>query len=253
MKTFSTTLLAIAIVAGTFSACKKDNRSASKTSTQAAFGLKADNAAVPLTLNSTGSQTLNTVAGTNNITWTSAVANVTAFKLEAKTHNTEIEITSKNLVNIDLFSPAPPFISALIDTGTYTEIEIKALFTKTSGSNIPLTLKGTFSNNSTATPIEFDFNDDAYIKAEVKNVTFSSAHPLAATITLHLNKLLAGITNAQLNSATLTGGVLIISSSSNTDIYNKIVSNLSTSGESEGFDDHGGNGDHNSNDHGSDG
>ena len=259
MKTFSTQLLAIVLVAGTLvTSCKKDNHSSAKTSTQASFGLKADNSIVPLTLTAPGSQTLASVSVVaSSITWTSAIANITAFKFEAKKNNTEIEITSKNLTNVDLFSPTPTFVSTFIDTGIYREIEIKVLLTKSSGTNIPLTLKGTFTDaGGNATPIEFDFNDDAYIKAEVKNVTFTSAHNLATTITVHLNKLLAGVTSAEINSATLTGGVLVISSSSNTSIYTKIVNNLANSGESEGFDDHGGTGgndDHGGDDHGSDG
>lgn len=254
MKTFSTQLLAIVLVASTLvTACKKGNNTTSKSATQASFGLKADNAVVPLTLTAPGSQTLASVSSVaSSITFTSAVANITAFKFEAKKGNTEIEITSKNLTNVDLFSPTPSFINALIDTGTYKEIEIKALLTKSSGANIPLTLKGTFTDaGGNVTPIEFDFNDDAYIKAEVKNVTFTSAHTLATTITLHLNKLLASVTSADINAATLTGGVLIISGDSNTNIYAKIVANLANSGDTDGFEDHGGNDNHG--DHGSDG
>jgi hypothetical protein len=254
MKTFSTNLLAIVLVAGTLgTACKKDNHSSTKSSTQTSFGLKADNAVVPL--NASGTQSLATVSSAaSSITWTSAIANVTAFKLEAKKRNTEIEITSKNLTNVNLFSPAPAFVSALIDTGTYTEIEVKALLTKSSGANIPLTLKGAFTDaGGNITPIEFDFNDNAFIKAEVKNVTFTAAHNLATTITLHLNKLLTGVAAGEISSATLTNGTLVISSSSNSAIYTKIVNNLANSGESEGFDDHGGNDDHGNDDHGSDG
>lgn len=254
MRTFSTQLLAIVLVASTLvTACKKGNQSSNKTATQASFGLKADNAVIPLTLAAPGSQALASVSSAaSSITWTSAIANITAFKFEAKKNNTEIEITSKNLANVDLFSPTPTFVSTFIDTGTYNEIEIKALLTKSSGANIPLTLKGTFTDaGGNVTPIEFDFNDDAYIKAEVKNVTFTSTHNLATTITLHLNKLFASATATEINSATLTGGVLIISRDSNTSIYAKIVANLANSGDTDGFEDHGGNDNHG--DHGSDG
>jgi len=259
MKTFSTPLLAIVLAAGTLvTACKKDNHSSAGTSTQASFGLKADNSVIQLSLTAPGAPSFASIGSTiSSITWTSAIANITAFKFEAKKGNTEIEITSKDLTNVDLFSPTPLFVNALIDTGTYREIEIKALFTKSSGTNIPLMLKGTFSDASgNAIPIEFDFNDDAYIKAEVKNVTFKAAQNLTTTITLHLNKLFATITATELGSATLTGGALVISRDSNTAIYNKIVANLANSGESEGFDDHGGNGgndNHGGDDHGGDG
>ncbi|MBS1530950.1 MAG: hypothetical protein JSU01_11615, partial [Bacteroidetes bacterium] len=88
-----------------------------------------------------------------------------------------------------------------------------------------------------AVPFEIDVNDDATIKAEAENITVSSTTDFAALVTMHLDLLLNGLAAADFESATLTNNTIMISSSSNTSIYNKILSNLSSCGHGE-FSEH---------------
>jgi len=228
--------LSVIVIAFMFSACKKSNNSSSTSGTQMAFSVSADNSASALT-SSTGSNL--TTNATASITWTSGIANIAYFKLEAKKKNTEIEIKTKSLQNIDLFAPIPTVISSAIDTGTYKEIEIKVVLAKSTTNAIPLTLKGNFTTGGGAVvPIEFDFNDDAIIKAETDNVTVDGKTDLATTIKLHLNRLLSSTAAATLDAATRTGGVIVISSTSNTAIYNIIKAKIVECGAFERFEHH---------------
>ena len=245
MKTKFLSLAVALLTAGSLiTSCKKDNSIAASTTTSTSnaalsFGVKTDNSVTTLSntalaVNSNSSSSSSSAV----VTWTSGTANISGFKLEAKRHNTEIEIRSTGMANIDLFAITPPLISAVIDTGLYTNIEVRVEFSKTSGANIPLTLKGTITLSGNTVPIEFDFNDDAELKVEAQNVTVDGTQDLTTFVDIHLNKLLTSVSTADLSSANLSGGTLIISSTTNTNIYNKIKSNIGSIGDSNGFDKH---------------
>lgn len=238
MRAFKTGIFAVTVLALTgLAACKKSGNSPSSKTSQLSFQLRADNATSNLAASSTGGKlsTNSTFQGIAGLTFTSAVANISRFKLEAKKNGVEIEIISKNLSNIDLFAIDPTVASVTLDTGIYQEIEIKVELQHTSDTSaLPLKLKGTFTNSvGTAIPIEFDFNSDAVIKAEAENINVSSTINFVALVHLHLNKLGAGVVATDLDNAAQTNGTIIISPTSNTDIYNKVVANLSSCGENE--------------------
>jgi hypothetical protein len=50
---------------------------------------------------------------------------------------------------------------------------------------------------------------------------------------MNLSLLFSGIQSADLDAATLTNGKILISSFSNNSLYNKVIANFSTCGESE--------------------
>ena len=219
--------------------CKKDNSTNRNASVaNAVFSVRADNA--NKLLNSLNGQTNKATASTSAaINWTSAIANIAYLKFEAKRNNTEIEIKSKGLQNVDLFALSPVSAGISIDTGTYSEIEVKVTLQKNSTGSLPLTLKGNYTTSSgTIIPVEFDFNDDAEIKAEVNNVTVDGKTDVAATIKIHLNMLLMGVSVSVLDSASQTNGVIVISNSSNSSIYKQIWSNFSNSAEGGEFEHH---------------
>jgi hypothetical protein len=224
-----------AVVSST--ACKKTGNAPS-TNPKLTFQLKADNAAVTLATTpatKTGLVTNSSTASIAGLTWTAGIANISKFKLEAKKNGIETEITSKNLTNVDLFALSPTIANATLDTGTYKEIEIRVVLEHSADTTaIPLKLTGTFTNSSgKVIPIKFELNDDVTIKAEAENIVVSSTIDFAALVHLHLNKLETGVTVADLEAATLTNGTIVISNSSNSAIYNKVLSNFTSCGESE--------------------
>jgi hypothetical protein len=238
MKTFRTGIIAlVALTALSLAACKKSGNSPSSTNSQLTFQMKADNSSTNLaaTTSTNGLATSSTFTGIAGLTFTSGTANISQFKFEAKRNGVEIEVTSKKLTNIDLFAASPSIAGVTIDTGTYREIEIRAIFQKSADTTaIPLQLKGNFTaSGGTVIPIEFDLNDNATIKSEVEDVHVTSTTDFAALIHIHLRKLESGVTAADLEAAKLTNGILVISNTSNTAIYNKILNNFTNCGEAE--------------------
>lgn len=238
-KTFVKTGISMMIAAALLASCKKSGPTyITASSSQLSMGIKADNAITPL--NATGATALSsTPQPSATVTFTSAIANISGFKFEAKKKGVQIEVESKNLSTIDLFAINPTLIGITLDTGTYSEIELRVEFAKSSTATLPLVVKGTFTTTGgTVVPVEFDLNDNAEIKVEQQNVVVDGKTNLTNVVVLHLNKLLTGVSSADLNAATLTNGTIIISSSSNSSIYNRILNNLSSCGDSNGFEHH---------------
>jgi hypothetical protein len=234
MKTFKAgTIAAITLAAISLSACKKSGNAPTSKTSQVSFEMVADNSTT--SLSGSSFTTNSATAGVPGLIFTAGTANISQFKLEAKRNGIKTEISSKNLTNVDLFAPTPSIANITIDTGIYKEIEIKVVLQKTADiSAIPLKLTGTFTNGQgTVIPVEFDLNDDVIIKAEAENIHVTTTTDFVALVHVHLLKLESGITTATLDAATLTNGILIISNSSNTSIYNRVLANFSNCGETE--------------------
>jgi len=220
--------------------------SAPTTSSQMSFAVNADNGTGTstsgtnsLATNSTGSNNNNGTGASTSVNWTAGIANISGFKFEAKKRGVQIEITSKNMATVDLFAATPPSIGATIDTGTYSEIEVRIEFSQTNGTNLPLVIKGTFTPaTGAAIPIEFDLNDNAEVRVESQNVVVDGKTDISTIVTMHLNKLLSNVSTTDLANATQTNGTIVISKTSNNNIYGRILNNLSSCGDSHGFDHH---------------
>ncbi|MBZ9788497.1 hypothetical protein LB456_13660, partial [Psychroflexus sp. CAK57W] len=90
-------------------------------------------------------------------------------------------------------------------------------------------LRGSFINNiGFALPVLFFVNGSLEFNASAADVTVGSGANITALTTLDLSLLTTGITESMLSMATLTSGVLVISATSNTNIYNIILSNSNT-------------------------
>jgi len=237
------------IVVLAFYSCKKTGVAPSASNgSKIAFGLQSFSAAGKLPA-SAGSQQVNAVTGVPQITWTAGIANITKFKFEAKRGGIEREFVSRNLMNVDLFALNPSLITTPIDSGTYREIEVKVILSQTADTTaLPLKLTGSFtSTGGTVVPVELDLNSNVEIKAEAKDVVVSSTQNLQTIFLLNLNQISSGISASDLAAATLTGGKVVISSTSNTNLYNIILQNVSKIGDTkmeveDAGDDHGGHG-----------
>ncbi|TWR24221.1 hypothetical protein FPZ42_17200 [Mucilaginibacter achroorhodeus] len=225
-----------------FSSCSKEkNASTAAAQTEMGFQLTADNQQTTVGTNAVtdGREVNATAISTASIKWTSVIANVSRFKLEAKRNGKVTEITTKNVSNLDLLNLNSSPITALVDTGHYREIEVKILLVKSSGTDIPLTAKGTFTTAAgAAVPIEFDYNDNAIIKGELKDVTVDANTGVTSKINLHLNKLLTGIPSTMLDQATRTNGTIVINSTTNAAIYNRVIINIFLAFEAHEFEHH---------------
>jgi uncharacterized membrane protein YgcG len=222
-------LLGIVISSG----CKKGSNPSPVTpkASQAAFGVMSDLSPANAAAASVTHTAVNSTTTGPVITFTSGIANVTRFELEAKRNGIDTKFETRNLMNVNLFTTNPTFINTPIDTGTYKEIEVRLVLTQTSTGPIPLVLGGTVSTPAGVVPFEFDFNENLEIKAEANNVTVTKSQSLKAIFLLHLNMVLNTITNADIAAATLTDGKIVVNAHTNTAIFNKITASLANIGE----------------------
>ena len=205
--TFVKTGLCVMMAVAMLTSCKKGDPTyaTASSSAQLSMGVKADNTVTSLAANASGQAVNSTSSVASNITFTSAIANISGFKFEAKRKGLQIEVKSHGLTTVDLFAISPSMTGISLDTGTYAEIEIKVQFTKSNTTALPLVAKGNFTTSTgTVIPFEFDLNDNAEIKAEAHNVVVDGKANLVNIITLHLNKLLAGVSAADVAAATQT-------------------------------------------------
>ncbi|MBV8388339.1 MAG: hypothetical protein JO080_00910 [Mucilaginibacter sp.] len=230
MKTVRTSIITTMILAIiSFAACKKgsSNKSVVPSSTaQLSFSLAATSA----NLASLPPDSVSSIPG---LVWTAGDANIGRFAFEAKRKGVSIEIESNNLTNVDLFALTPLQTYVTLDTGVYKEIEITAFLERTD-TVPPLVVTGTFKNDSAKViPIEFILSGHATITVEEKNIDINGKTNYTAILDLQLGRLTKGITEADLDKAKVTGGKIIISKTSNTDLYWKMRWNIARCGWSE--------------------
>lgn len=164
-------------------------------------------------------------AGT--ITWSSGSAYAIETKLEAKRNGSQLEYKSSIAQSVNLFGSVITGLGNIsLPAGTYTEVEYKITLNQ-SGATAAMELNGQYTNSTGGTtPVVFDINSLFLIKAEQSNVVVGANTSLTALTTLDLSFVSSGITQAMLNSATISSGKINISASSNVNLYNIMVNNL---------------------------
>ncbi len=232
MKTVRITIITvIALSIASMMGCKKSStRSVASGSSKLSFQLAVKNGT---TLATPASDTI------PGLVWTAGTADVSKFSFEARRNGVSIEIESNNLTTVNLFGVSPVTTYVTLDTGIYKEIEVTAFLDHSSTDTIPLKLTGTFKTDSGKTvPIQFDLMSDARIKVEEKNIDLNGTATVTALVDIALDKLMNGITAADLDKATLTNGGIVISKTSNSWLYFKILANISGCGHAEWREDH---------------
>lgn len=174
-----------------------------------------------------GSGLIVAVNSNSSLTWTSGNVNVSEIDFEAKSKSAKIEYELKQAFNVDLFNLSSVLGSITLPDATYEEVELKLVLKKSATSNIPLTLKGSYTDGSgTKIPVEFYFNEDFEADVEAENIIVSGTNDYLGLINVQLNKFLTNVVSADLSGATKTNGVIVISSTSNMELYAKLKANL---------------------------
>ncbi len=215
-----TTLLGAVVM---LSSCEKDD---STGSGQLSYRVKPANYTASVGGSISGSGLVVGVNSNSSITWTSGSLYINEIDFEAESKNTEIEFELKKPVSVDLFNLSPLLGSVSIPDGTYDEVELK-LELKKSDTNMPLTLKGTYTDaNGAKIPVEFYFNEDFELEVEAEDLIVNGSNDYLGLINVQLNKFMTNVISADLSNASKTNGVIVISSTSNANLYSKLKANL---------------------------
>jgi hypothetical protein len=172
------------------------------------------------------------------VNWNSAYLNVTELHFEANRLGdtttkpkgngnavTHVHYKATASQQIDLLNPALAG-NVNIPFGTYRNI----VFMVTFGPEDPvhaLYLDGNVSYAGLTIPILLIVDESVSVKAKwMKEVTLSNNMNYLSSITANLGQLTAGIDMTMLQNLVLTNGTIVISSSSNANIYSLIKTNM---------------------------
>lgn len=205
----------------TIVSCKKD---AAKQNATISYQLKAKNTSTTVARN----------LGT--LTWTSGYAYVTEIKFEAEGEcqiegQSDIKKTfsAANPLKVDLFAPLLSLGNIPVPPCDYRNSKIEMALTPGAG-NAALELTGTFNT----TPIIFRINSAIELQGIGGNTGIASGTSYTALTSLNLSLLTRDITALELNAATRDGsGRIIISSTSNVTLYQKMLNNFQDIEEEE--------------------
>ena len=215
------------------SSCEKDDSSGSG---KLSYRVKPSNFTASIGSSGSGSGLIVGINTNSSVTFTSGSLYISEIDFEAESKNNEIEYELKQALSVDLFNLSPLLGSITIPDGTYDKVELK-LELKKSTSNIPLTLKGSYTDGTGAKiPVEFYFNEDFEVEVEAENIVVNGSKDYIGLINIQLNKFMSNVISADLSNAAKTGGVIVISSTSNMNLYSKLKANLNAFADCD-FDD----------------
>lgn len=135
---------------------------------------------------------------------------------------------------IDLFNLNSVAGGITLDPGSFNNLTIKIESFLSDAVSTPLFyLAGDFTNSAASTKrINIIINEDFELK--IRNLdTLDLGQNFTSIIKVNLVQLMSTVTMAELENADLTNGVLVISSTSNVALYNKVKKNFHESEHSE--------------------
>jgi len=174
----------------------------------------------------------------NTLQFTSGTIVLREIEFEAETEEGDsIEVNIEQIVEVDYATGATsPDISNLVfPMGTYVEARVE-LELQDENSDPSVVVEGTFTDaDEVAHPIRFEFNSGETFEVEKEgNVVFGESAMIIAEITFDAEAWFAGVTIGQLTAATKNSdGVIVISETSNPDIFDIVADGLDLATELE--------------------
>jgi len=146
-----------------------------------------------------------------------------------------ISITEEKITTIDMVTGVanPPFLMD-IPAGTYNSVNL-GIEIQDETDRPSVVAEGVFTNAAgVATPVRFEFNSGEVFEASSDEpVTLAAATPATAKITFDPHVWFSTITAVQLNNAVRTNGVIIVSETRNTAIFNIVADRLDDATDAE--------------------
>lgn len=214
------TLLSAIIVLG---ACQKD----SLNDGQLSYVFKPTNLAASVGTTAAASGLVVAAKSNGSMTWTSGTLNIQKIEFSAKREQATTSVEYKNLTNIDILNTGTVSGNVTLPTGTYSNIELKLNLVE-SATNIPLVLKGTYTETSgTKIPVEIQFNENYELKLTPPKVIIAG-DKYTATVTLDFAKMMRDMIANNLGQTTRTqpNNTILVTSSINANLYAKLKANL---------------------------
>lgn len=175
--------------------------------------------------------------GENSLAFTSGFITIREVQFEAETATDSVEINLEQISKIDFATGvSTPDISGLtIPAGTYSEVEVE-IELQDEGDEPAVVLNGSFTDaEGVRHPVRFEFNSGETFEVEREGaVTFAGGESILAQVTFNPTVWFAEVSNEQLSLATKDAqGVIVISATQNTSIFNAAADGLDLATEVE--------------------
>ena len=214
-----------------FTACTK-----SKDSSDAELSYKVEPSNLTSSVGTTVSESglIVTLNSNSSLTWKAGFITIETLSFEAKKESSEIEYKLKKSPTVDLFKQTQMLGSINLPAATYNEVELKVVLQKQTTGDV-FAINGVYTDETgKQTPLDFHYNEDLILHLEAENLTVNTAADYTGVLILELNKLLSGVSATDFKAASKNAnGVIVISSTSNVEVFNKMKSNLASLAKAE--------------------
>ncbi len=218
-------LFATLIVAGiSFTSCQDDSQK------EPQVGIKFKTITSPFTLKS-GHQA-------KELSFNSGFITIREIEFEVETDDDSVEINFNVELNtkIDFATgeTTPDISYAEIPAGKYNEVEVE-IELQDEGDNPSVVLNGTYVDaDGVSHDVRFEFNSGETFEVEREGViTFEVNESVLMQVTFDPTAWFAEVTDEELASATKSDGVIIISSTQNTEIFDIVADGIDLATEVE--------------------
>ena len=222
------------VIMGVLSSCQKNSDSGLNPSNSSlAFQIQAINKSFHLgaILDSLGHVTSDTALNSGTFTWDTCRMNISRINFEAEQHKVgtkrdsiEINIEWTGPRTIDLFNLNALIGQIPLAAGTYSEIAINVRSIRGDFGTSPVFyLTGIYKTPAgVTTPLRIILNESLSFNDRLTGTVLDATNNFTDLIKMNLSILMSHIRQSDLDSAKLTNGTLVISSTSNVNLYSKI-------------------------------
>lgn len=145
-----------------------------------------------------------------------------------RSDDSDVSITEEKITTIDMATGVanPPFVLD-IPAGTYTSVNL-GIEIQDETNRPSVVAEGVYTNEAgVTTPIRFEFNSGEVFEANSNSpVTLSQNTPATAKISFDPHVWFSTVTKTQLDNATRTNGVIVVSETGNAGIFNIVADRL---------------------------
>jgi hypothetical protein len=168
-------------------------------------------------------------AAVNNLVFTSGSITFREVVFDADRADTDqsISVTHEQIAVLDFATGViTPAVNIKVPAGTYNDVYL-GIEIQDEGDKPGIVIEGTYTNSDNVVkPIRFEFNSGEVFEAEADSVVLNENTNVVTRITFDPQYWFATITASQLDNATMTGGRILISATSNVNIFSIVAERL---------------------------
>lgn len=167
------------------------------------------------------------ILAANTLTFHSGKIVIREVVFDGDTGGQSVSRTIEQIATIDYSTgKVTPEIYVQVPAGEYTSVNL-GVELQDENSKPSVIIEGTFVNSQNKSiPVRFEFNSGEVFEADAARVTIHEGADIVGKITFDAIDWFSVVSASELEDATLTNGVIVISETKNSDIFDKVADRL---------------------------